>query len=82
MGRQGDKRRHSESGAPSGLQQQAEELTALLADARSGCSLSDDEPDTPGKATSSGKPPGQKRWHRTSGVPSHQCLAMSVRLSS
>ena len=82
MGRQHDKRRHSESGAPSGLQQQAEELTALLADAGSGCSLSDDEPDTPSKTTSSGKTPGQRRRHRTSGVPSHQCLVVPVRLSS
>ena len=79
MGRQNDKRRHSESGGPSGLKEQAEELTALLADARSGCSLSDDEPDTPGKTASSGMTPGQRRRHQTRGVPGHQCLVMLVR---
>ena len=52
MGRQHDKRRHSESGTPQrGLQQQAEELTALLADARSYVASEDELPDETSAAT-------------------------------
>ena len=60
MGRQKDKQRYLktlESTAPSGLQQQAEELTALLADARSYVA-SDDE--LPGETAAPSKPPGGK----------------------